>query len=288
LANIEISVKFPVMFSKRSGWIPTLISNDFHHSCPLQTLCWHWQISIAGDASIQTFNSMDYEFCSRTQWTVREAGLAKVVSYNVSTHTSLQQSSIAYPGQRKCIQYPYRDVGWWKRGNPVISPYSAFYYWSRTSCVIWRRSDTICLTMCLVRQCSHISGTQKAYVSPALSPYCLRYVLLLLRVYQHNFTSTHQSVHHSSACGTVATCIPVHLCINTLSPYTSNFTSVHLSYITRLSLSVLAPSACQWLHLYFASIHLMSVHLYICASAILIPSRLISSDKLYGLYSLYS
>jgi hypothetical protein len=96
----------------------------------------------------------------------------------IDTYLAVQQSSIAYPGQRKCIQYPYRDVGWWKRGNPVISPYSAFYYWSRTSCVIWRRSDTLSVWQCVLYVSAAISVVPvKAYVSPALSPYCLRYVL---------------------------------------------------------------------------------------------------------------
>jgi hypothetical protein len=35
----------------------------------------------------------------------------KVVSYNVSTHTCCAAELDSVSGAKKCIQYPYRDVG---------------------------------------------------------------------------------------------------------------------------------------------------------------------------------
>jgi hypothetical protein len=50
----------------------------------------------------------------------------------------------------------------------------------------------------------------KAYVSPALFRiYCLCMSSAVLRVYQHNFTSTHQSVHHFMHVALSLPCIPV-------------------------------------------------------------------------------
>jgi hypothetical protein len=89
----------------------------------------------------------------------------------------------------------------------------------------------------------------KAYVSPALSPYCLRYVLCCA-----TSISTQLYVHApvSAPLVHVALSLLVYQCIcASILPIYPVFTSVHLSYITRLSLSVLAPSACQWLHLLY-------------------------------------
>jgi hypothetical protein len=150
---------------------------------------------------------------------------------------AVQQSSIAYPGQRKCIQYPYRDVGWWKRGNPVISPYSAFYYWSRTSCVIWRRSDTLSVWQCVLYVSAAISVVP---VEGLCQPSSVRHTVCgmssaVLRVYQHNFTSTHQSVHHLCMWHCRYLVYQCRCSINTPPIYQCFFLSVHLSYI-RLSL----------------------------------------------------
>jgi hypothetical protein len=139
--------------------------------------------------------------------------------------------------------------------------------------------------MCLV-QCSHISGTCRRPMSAQL---CLLHTVCVLCCATSISTQLYVHAPVSAplcACGTVATCIPVHLCITSSSLYTS---ASFCQHITRLSLSVLAPSACQWLHLLYC-IHtsLMSVHLYICAKATPILSCLISSDSLYSPYSLYS
>jgi hypothetical protein len=157
-------------------------------------------------------------------------------------------------------------VGWWKRGNPVISPYSAFYYWSRTSCVIWRRSDTLSVWQCVLYVSAAISVVPRRPMSAQLcSCYCLRYVLR----YEYINTTLRPRTSQCTTSVHVALSPLVYQCI-CANQYPLPYTRQVLRQCTCRTSPVCfvcasAICACQWLHLLYLHPYLMSVHLYICA-----------------------
>jgi hypothetical protein len=139
--------------------------------------------------------------------------------------------------------------------------------------------------------CTSVQPYQWYLGRPMSAQLCLHSVCVCpLLCYEYINTTLRPRTSQCTTLVHVALSLLVYQCIcaSILLPiYQCFFTSVHLSYITRLSLSVLAPSACQWLHLLYLHPYIsMSVHLYICAKATPILSCLISSDS-YMVYIAY-